>query len=973
MKSWEGRAVLALPRPRQTAGPHPRCATEGAASLWGTVLRGALAVLLTTGLMPLWGGVPCVGVAQAEESEEVQPVGVRSDEGFVGTTDYNTLFEATNLNGEPALIEGSTLRAGSTLQPEHYDFVPGDLYPYYIVSDSSFLSRGPVSLTASWTVRTHAAASPIVEAEKEKYAFFTYFSVGFLDRPEAMKAGGLGICTYGQEWNTSMTSPRTITYANRAVNGVNQARFNERQLPEYTRPSLVYAYDAATDTFTVELDGEQTMRVTNVRRDYLGGVSECWLSLSGGIGWRNDLVTTLDPANPKKYPPTQTRTVGLTFDSMALPKLEPEISGITLYRYNDATKKYDIPVEKHDVLGADEVVQVRCTVRNKSTAASAGGFDEQYSMHLKLAQTTDHPTQGIAPFAEAGFPMEVLDKNGAVTSSVEEAGPETLSGKVGVPITLSGNDPVSVTYFARINQINGQAVKVSHELIEDTFKGSQFATAELIADQELEPAPDGVDPDDPNSGAGTAFHYTRLPAANENGWNRSPVAVTFYAGDFDELAVTASDGEALGTLADREAWQRTADTDGMAVSLQARSATGALSKKGTEAIKIDTHAPTLRWDAGAKMLTADDGVPSGSGKAVSGVWKVRRVKADGRALDTDDVTRPLIASVAESGPSENSTAAGQTTSPRAEEQAAWDFPLADGVGSVVQTAASPAPGFYVAEDAAGNVSPVVEVREADDPTPPGPDDPEGPGSQDPSGPGGQNPADPSNPSTSNKPGPPTVIVKPDPGKPDDRPKPLPPAQVEEDPSGKLSHAVIEDDLTVGTAEAFPSAADFATLFSERYDVSSALSDGALTYGPIRIFNADGQEVGAVDRSRPGDWVIEQRIVDSAGNSTTIRLSYHVREGVIDGWLGSGNAADGVGGAGGSSGGDGSDGSGVAPGEGKGRFASMLRALPQTGGIFGPCPLHILFVLIMVLASAYGMMRLRQESLDCKERCREAVR
>ena len=75
-----------------------------------------------------------------------------------------------------------------------------------------------------------------------------------------------------------MASPRTITYATRIIDGVNQTRFNEKELPEYTRPSLVYAYDAAADTFTVELDGEQTMRVANVRRDYLGGASECCYS-----------------------------------------------------------------------------------------------------------------------------------------------------------------------------------------------------------------------------------------------------------------------------------------------------------------------------------------------------------------------------------------------------------------------------------------------------------------------------------------------------------------------------------------------------------------------------------------------------------------------------------------------------------------------------------------------------------------------
>ena len=63
-----------------------------------------------------------------------------------------------------------------------------------------------------------------------------------------------------------------------------------------------------------------------------------------------------------------------TFDSMTLPNLDPEISDITLYRYNDATDAYDILVGEDDVLERDEVVQARCTIRNRNTAASAGLF-----------------------------------------------------------------------------------------------------------------------------------------------------------------------------------------------------------------------------------------------------------------------------------------------------------------------------------------------------------------------------------------------------------------------------------------------------------------------------------------------------------------------------------------------------------------------------------------------------------------------
>ena len=58
---------------------------------------------------------------------------------------------------------------------------------------------------------------------------------------------------------------------------------------------------------------------------------------------------------------------------------------------------------------------------------------------------------------------------------------------------------------------------------------------------------------------------------------------------------------------------------------------------------------------------------------------------------------------------------------------------------------------------------------------------------------------------------------------------------------------------------------------------------------VTLLAIEGLLAQAHHAVRRGQHHIEQRIVDSAGNSTTIRLSYHVREGVIDGWLGSGNA------------------------------------------------------------------------------------
>ena len=95
MERREGRAAFRLLRPRRAAESHVRRTQTSATSLRGMALRTALTVLLAVGLMPLWGEAPGIELAQAGEPGEAQSTGARADEGFVGTTDYNTLFEAT--------------------------------------------------------------------------------------------------------------------------------------------------------------------------------------------------------------------------------------------------------------------------------------------------------------------------------------------------------------------------------------------------------------------------------------------------------------------------------------------------------------------------------------------------------------------------------------------------------------------------------------------------------------------------------------------------------------------------------------------------------------------------------------------------------------------------------------------------------------------------------------------------------------
>lgn len=972
---------------------------------------------------------------------------------------------------------------------------------------------------------------------------------------------------------------------------------------------------------------------------------------------------------------------------MSLPNLTPEIYDIVLYRADGKTV-----IDKNAIVQKGEKVQVQCIVRNASSKAG----NEQYSMHVKLANTAEHPTQGLTPFVDGSHPVQVKQGDGTFSTVSTSANDDTVSGKNGVPITLVGNTPVTVSWWAEISGAEGNAVALSQQLIEDSFQGSQYATVELVAERPLVPAPGDADPDDPDSWGtpGTDYHYTRLPAANVNGWNNSPVTVTFYPGDYNEMQLTPSKGAAKKLVAADPAWTRTDDTSGISLSAQAKNtSTNAVSTQRAGTVKIDTSAPRIERDAALSAYTISDN-PADPAKATSGVWRLHRTDASGAA------------------------------SSQARAAAFREFPLTgdagDQKGEATQTVGNLPNGYYVAEDAAGNRSQPVHVAATE---PPGVErpDPNAPDAPEPAGPpvdpstpvpepdvtddaeglrhavmsetvtelvnpdapafGGSldasdaeaimdyryaltshdgdltvttelldaagnplaslptdrpgeclirrvatdaqgntttinlrycfirdncpvvrplEPVDPNDPESPARPGEaltpdgpvtlapdgtqraevsceateatsrgtmdadgalallrrhfaleaadggsaslevrsmesasggavstidlsrpadyrityvlrdnegnettvhltyhlitsniPGVIVTPDPGtdpnpqpgddplnpaprpldpvvpptvapdgtqhavmedlmqvpvedgarlteddvrdlldrryaftpagggsvrelslsladaqgnpasaidrsrpgswlityrvadeagntitlhlrynvvadapsvsvRPDDpngEPTPLPPTSTTVDDETALTHAVVEDRLVVGTHSEPATAADMETLFAERYELTSALADGKITRGPIRLLDAEGNPVDAIDRSEPGTWVVEQLITDSAGNTTLIRLTYEVQRG-------------GAGGSVSSSGDGGSAGDGNGSGNGGDKpsgWASRLRELPQTGGLFGPCPLHAMFALLMLLTSAYALMRLRQEKDNRKER------
>lgn len=566
-------------------------------------------------------------------------------------------------------------------------------------------------------------------------------------------------------------------------------------------PSIVVRNDPRDNSLTLTCSGK-SLKISNARSHARG--NSAFLNIWGEIAWLsvNGASSANAPVNAQ---------VSITFNSMSLPNLTPEIYDIGLYRA-DGTR-----IGKDDAVQPGETVQVRCTVRNSNSAAATSGFNEQYPMHLKLADTAEHPTSGLEPFADSSHPVQV---NGTTVATA--AGPNTLTGANGVPVTLSGTTPVTVSYWAKVSGGAGGAVTLSQELIEDSFQGSHYATTKLVNEHPFEPAPDGVDPSDPSSGAGTAWHYTRLPKANENGWNTSPVTLTFYPGDYDVMELTPSEGAGATLTGASPAWTRSADTDGIQLEGRAKNtSTNTVSVQRAGTVKIDSSAPRLTLDPALNALIIDD-TPTDASKATSGVWRLHRTDKSGK---------------------ETARSVAQT------------FALTDGVGAPKQTVANIANGYYVAEDAAGNRSAPLKVGSTEPPTV---DRPAG-SIVDP-----DNPPDPDDPNAPQPVGPPIG--------PHD---PVPTPEVLEDDGG-LKHALIDETITELIDPAAPAFGgqftldDAKALVAYRYQL-------ATTAGPLEekteLLDAAGNPLTSLPTDTPGECLIRHTATDAQGNTTTINVRY----------------------------------------------------------------------------------------------------
>lgn len=95
---------------------------------------------------------------------------------------------------------------------------------------------------------------------------------------------------------------------------------------------------------------------------------------------------------------------------------------------------------------------------------------------------------------------------------------------------------------------------------------------------------------------GSDYHFTRLPAPNANGWNNTPVTVSFYTGDYSTFAITPLSDTPV-VLTGTSDWTQSDDVDNLALSYAASSSAGVPSTTVSDTMRIDTTPPGCRLTA----------------------------------------------------------------------------------------------------------------------------------------------------------------------------------------------------------------------------------------------------------------------------------------------------------------------------------------------------------------------------------------
>lgn len=561
-------------------------------------------------------------------------------EGVTWVSDYNSFFTPA---GPAASISGSTLTCTNR---NRYVLDTNNSSFHFWHSFANFNSKERISLLHDWTISFVATSVNFTSTSAYPY-----------------QAQSFGVTFNGKQvWNmecyaeeSSGTRVRTLRIVDVRAG---YAPIVQQTFSGTLGGQATFQYDYSKDTVTMTMNG-QTLSRSNFRGT-MG--NSCWLSLFGSYNWRNaahsETSTTPPPLSP---------SMTVTFNSMALPHYDPLIENIKIL--NPSTHAQ---ITASSPLPSDGVVLVSCTVRNNDSRAVDGDSKEEFATHLKIANTGAYVTQGFTPVYGPSYPVKVDD--GLVTNG-------RLDGN-GLPVTLIGTTSRTITYYAKVDPTLS-AVKLSQQLVEDSFKGSEYyGPVQLLPQRPLNPRPEGG-----GGKPGTDYHYTRSPKPNENGWNVAPVTVEFFPGSYDSFNISGDVSKTLNSSTSQ--WTQDTDTQGLSLSYQAViGGTGALSAKRADLVKIDRTAPKVTYDEGSLTLRAADGDDSPA--AVSGIWKLVRCSSSGSPLGAGDRT----------------------------------FPLTDGNGASEQSVVGISNGYWRAMDAAGNLSDqAVKVASTAPPTPKRPDSP----------------------------------------------------------------------------------------------------------------------------------------------------------------------------------------------------------------------------------------------------------
>lgn len=609
--------------------------------------KAALAVILAAGLLPLVPGAPVV-----EEAEALS-----------GSTDYSSIFTIANRNGTPGYISGSTLVAASSMKPSDYAVVGEG----QCRSSAFFISKKSMPLDMSWMIEATVNFRNLTYASG-------YANVGMnamLGFTTGNNSNALNGVLASINRTATSSSIENFLAIKDMKNSAGSNRLSTKQvIADRSTWSVRFVYTPSDQTLQLQtLWPSYTLSLPNVKSE-LGGANSAYLCFIGTIGGNGK--TTLVPR----------QQVDIEFESVTLPHLSPAIRSVSLYDEDGNA------IGPNDFVSNGSKVRVVCRLYNNDNNSK----DERYPIHLKKV---DSMVSGFSPYSDASHRTKV---NGAVVSA-------SITDEAGIPATLQGTSNASdstkdtvIEYWGTVNRSAGAAASVGHQIVEDVFGGTSGAVkTTLLNELPLVPG-DGT-----GSGeAGSDYHYTRLPAPNVNGWNNSPVTVTFYPGTYDEMELAPS-GQASVTLTEASpSWVQSADTAGVSLAAQAKNtSTGAMSAQKAGKVKIDSEAPRLSATGRALGAYSADDSPTDASKVSSGMWRLHRTGASGVVSDAT-----VYRTFATTGAAGDLAGASQTES----------------LGELPN-------GYWVVEDAAGNTSsPAVKVSATEPPAVGRPDldDPDGP-------------------------------------------------------------------------------------------------------------------------------------------------------------------------------------------------------------------------------------------------------